>query len=175
MYGSAHIVLQFSRYPYPNTDVFVFPRDPEARAFALELGAVWKGDTADRSPEPLHAIVDTTPAWKPVVEALANLRPGGALVINAIRKEDGDKSYLLRPSYQDHLWLEKEIKSVANVTHRNIAQFLPIAAQIPLRPEVQAYRLEVKRSPVCGAKVLLIDSSHSSPGYGELGTWKPPR
>ncbi len=161
----------------------MFARGPEARAFALELGAVWTGDTANRSPEPLHAIIDTTPAWKPVVETLANLRPVGRLVINAIRKEDGDKNYLLRPSYQDHLWLEKEIKSVANVTHRNIAQFLPIAAQIPLRPEVQAYcleeanraPLELKRSPVRGAKVLLIDSSHSSPGYGEFETWKPPR
>ena len=163
--GSAHLVLQLSRHLYPNTGVYVFARDPEARAFALDLGAVWAGDTADRSPVQLNAIIDTTPAWKPVVEALANLGPGGRLVINAIRKEDGDKDYLLRLSYHDHLWLEKEIKSVANVTHRDIAEFLPIAAQIPLRPKVQTYRLEeanrallqLKRGPVRGAKVLLID------------------
>ena len=163
--GSAHLVLQLVRHLYPNTAVYVFTRDPEARAFALELGAVWAGDTAQRSPEPLHAVIDTTPAWKPVVEALANLRPGGRLVINAIRKEDGDKGHLIQLSYRDHLWLEKEIKSVANVTRRDIAEFLPIAAEIPLRPKVQTYRLEeanralveLKRGHVRGAKVLLTD------------------
>jgi len=163
--GSAHLVLQLTRHLYPNTDIFVFARDPEARAFARELGAAWAGDTTERSPVPLNAVIDTTPAWKPVVEALANLRPGGRLVINAIRKEEGDKDYLLRLSYHDHLWLEKEIKSVANVTHWDIADFLPIAAKIPLQPEVETYPLEeanralldLKRGPVRGAKVLLID------------------
>ena len=163
--GSAHLVLQLVRHLYPKIKVFVFARDPAARAFALELGAVWAGDTADRSPQRLHAIIDTTPAWKPVVEALANLKSGGRLVINAIRKEDGDKDSLLGLSYHEHLWLEKEIKSVANVTHRDIAEFLPIAASIPLRPAVQTYPLEeanralleLKREPVRGAKVLLID------------------
>jgi propanol-preferring alcohol dehydrogenase len=162
--GSAHLVLQLARHLYPNTEVCVFARDPEARAFALELGAVWAGDTAERSPVALHAIVDTTPAWKPVVEALANLRPGGRLVINAIRKEERDKAQLLRINYHDHLWMEKEIKSVANVTRQDIAEFLPIAAEIPLRPQVETYLLEeanralleLKRGPVRGAKVLLI-------------------
>jgi propanol-preferring alcohol dehydrogenase len=114
---------------------------------------------------PLHAIIDTTPAWKPVVAALANLRPGGRLVINAIRKEEGDKDQLLRLSYPEHLWLEKEIKSVANVTHRDIAEFLPIAAEIPIRPAVETYPLaeanralvELKRGPVRGAKVLVVE------------------
>jgi len=163
--GSAHLVLQLARHLYPRTEVYVFARDPAARAFALEIGAVWAGDTAERPPVLLHAIIDTTPAWKPVVEALANLRPGGRLVINAIRKEAGDKDYLLRLSYHDHLWLEKEIKSVANVTHRDIAEFLPIAAEIPLRPVVETYPLAeanralvaLKRGPVRGAKVLLVD------------------
>lgn len=162
--GSAHLVLQLTQHLFPNTTVFVFARDENAREFALKLGAVWAGDTADRTPEPLHAIIDTTPAWKPVVEALANLRPGGRLVINAIRKEDRDKDYLLNLSYQEHLWLEKEIKSVANVTHRDIAEFLPLAAQVPLKPEVQTYSLEeanralveLKHGRIRGAKVLLM-------------------
>ncbi len=142
----------------------MFARDLEARAFALELGAVWAGGTTERAPEALDAIIDTTPAWLPVVEALGNLRPGGRLVINAIRKEERDKEALLRLSYQDHLWLEKEIKTVANVTHLDIAELLPLAAQVPLRPQVQAYPLaeanrallELKQGPVRGAKVLLI-------------------
>jgi propanol-preferring alcohol dehydrogenase len=162
--GSAHLVLQLVRHLYPNTRTYVFARDPEARAFALGLGAVWAGDTQERAPVPLDAIIDTTPAWTPVVEALANLRAGGRLVINAIRKEDRDKEALLGMSYGDHLWMEKEIKSVANVTHRDIAEFLPIAAEVPLRPEVQTYPLEeanralldLKQGPVRGAKVLLI-------------------
>lgn len=163
--GSAHLVLQTARHLYPNTPVYVFARDAEARRFALDLGAVWAGDTTDASPEKLHAIIDTTPAWKPVVEALGNLRPGGRLVINAIRKEDSDKDNLLRLSYQEHLWMEREVKSVANVTHQDIAEFLPLAARIPIRPEVRTYRLEeanralveLKFDPVRGAKVLVVD------------------
>lgn len=162
--GSAHIVLQTARHLLPRSSVHVFARDPQAREFALELGAAWSGDTTDRSPEKLHAIIDTTPAWKPVVEALANLRPGGRLVINAIRKQDADKDYLANLSYHGHLWLEREIKSVANVTHFDIAEFLPTAAEIPIQPEVNTYRLEeanralidLWRGPVKGAKVLLV-------------------
>ena len=162
--GSAHLVLQLSRYLYPRTRIFVFARDPEARAFALELGAVWAGETTERAPVALDAVIDTTPAWRPVVEALANLRSGGRLVINAIRKEERDKEALLGLSYGDHLWLEKEIKSVANVTRQDIAELLPLAAQVPLRPEVQTYPLaeanralvELRRGPVRGAKVLLM-------------------
>ena len=112
----------------------------------------------------LDAIIDTTPAWKPVVEALTNLRAGGRLVINAIRKEDRDKDYLLNLRYHDHLWLEKEIKSVANVTHQDIAEFLPLAAAIPIRPEVETYALsdankalaDLKRGGIRGAKVLVV-------------------
>lgn len=163
--GSAHIVLQLARHLYPDSPVYVFARDAAAREFALGLGAAWAGPTGARAPEPLAAVIDTTPAWKPVVEALASLRPGGRLVINAIRKEAGDQDYLLRLSYHEHLWMEKEIKSVANVTHHDIEAFLPIAARIPIRPHVQTYRLEeasralyeLKTQPVRGAKVLVME------------------
>jgi propanol-preferring alcohol dehydrogenase len=163
--GSAHLVLQIARHQFPNSEVFVFARDQTARNFALHLGASWAGDTAQRAPELLGAIIDTTPAWRPVVEALANLRPGGRLVINAIRKEDADKDSLLKLRYHDHLWMEREIKAVANVTHYDIHEFLPLAAEIPIRPEVTTYRLEdanralveLKRGRVKGAKVLLIE------------------
>jgi propanol-preferring alcohol dehydrogenase len=161
--GSAHLVLQLARHLYPNTLVYVFARDAEARTFARSLGAEWAGDTIERAPVRLNAIIDTTPAWKPVVEALANLRPGGRLVVNAIRKEDTDKEELLKLSYHEHLWMEREIKSVANITHFDIAEFLPLAARIPLITEVETYALddanralvELKRKPVRGAKVLL--------------------
>ncbi len=164
--GSAHLVLQLARQRFPEMRLFVFARDAAAREFATALGAEWVGDTTDRAPERLHAIIDTTPAWKPVVEALANLLPGGRLVINAIRKEDADKGYLRNLSYHEHLWLEREIKSVANVTGRDIERFLALAAEIPIRPEVTTYPLEdanralveLKRGPVRGAKVLVTET-----------------
>ena len=112
------------RYSYPDTGVYVFARNQREREFALELGAVWAGDTADRAPVGLAAMIDTTPVWKPVLAALECLRPGGRLVINAIRKEDVDRGLLADLSYEDHLWLEKEIKTVANVTHSDLAEFL---------------------------------------------------
>ena len=162
--GSAHLVLQTVRHLHPKTKIYVFARDPAARKFALDLGATWAGDTPDPSPDKLHAIIDTTPVWRPVVEALKNLRPGGRLVINAIRKEDSDKQYLLNLSYHEHLWLEREIKSVANVTHQDIAEFLSLAAAVPLKPEVQTYPLEeanralleLKYTPIRGAKILVV-------------------
>lgn len=166
--GSAHLVLQMVRHLYPKTEVFVFARDERQRAFAGELGAVWCGDTSERAPERLHAIIDTTPAWRPVVKALGNLRPGGRLVINAIRKEDGDKSSLLDVSYHEHLWLEREIKTVANITAADIREYLPLAAEIRIRPQVTTYPLaeanralvELKRGSVEGAKVLMMDSRY---------------
>jgi alcohol dehydrogenase, propanol-preferring len=163
--GSAHLVLQFVRHRFPDTEIYVFARDVAARQFALELGATWAGETAERAPHMLDAVIDTTPAWRPIVEALANLRPGGRLVINAIRKENADKGCLLELDYGQHLWMEREIRSVANITHADIAEFLPLAAEIPLRSEVATYRLEdanralveLKHGSVRGAKVLLID------------------
>ena len=100
-----------------------------------------------------------------MVEALANLCPGGRLVINTIRKEDADKDYLLNITYHDHLWMEKEIKSVANVTHQDLMEFLQIVGKFPKMPQVQPYPLEkantalleLKRGTVHGAKVLVVD------------------
>ncbi|MGB5719495.1 MAG: alcohol dehydrogenase catalytic domain-containing protein [Woeseiaceae bacterium] len=165
--ASGHLVLQLAKYLYPGSKIFVFARSKTERAFALELGADWSGDTSDAPPEPPHAIIDTTPAWKPVLAALEYLRPGGRLVINAIRKETADRHLMADISYERHLWLEKEIKSVANVTQNDIETFLPIAAEIPLRVEVETYALadanralrELRAGHVRGAKVLKIDET----------------
>jgi propanol-preferring alcohol dehydrogenase len=162
--GSGHLVLQLARHLYPDGKVFVFARSERERAFALELGADWVGDTEDRPPATPHAIIDTTPAWKPVLAALACLRPGGRLVINAIRKEASDRELMAEICYEEHLWMEKEIKTVANVTRRDLEAFLPIAAEIPLHVEVETYALEdanqalqdLRAGHVRGAKVLQI-------------------
>jgi propanol-preferring alcohol dehydrogenase len=162
--ASAHLVLKLVRHRDPDAEVFVFARSKAERAFASELGATWTGDTLDTAPVPLDAIIDTTPAWRPVVEGLKNLAPGGRLVINAIRKESGDRAALAEIDYPRHLWMEKEVKSVANVTRRDVAEFLHAAAAIGLRPEVQEYPLEdanqalrdLKARGARGAKVLRV-------------------
>lgn len=162
--GSGHLVLQLAKHLYPRSPVFVFARSQKERDFALELGADWSGDTDSEPPAAPHAIIDTTPAWRPVLAALECLRPGGRLVINAIRKEDADSDLLAGIRYEDHLWQEKELKSVANITHQDIAEFLPIAAAIPLRVECQSYPLEaandvlraLRLGHIRGAKVLKI-------------------
>lgn len=162
--ASGHLVLKMVKHRYPNTEVYVFARSAEERAFAMELGAVWAGDTTEQATHKLDSIIDTTPAWEPIVEALANLESGGRLVINAIRKE-GDKHSLLKLDYPAHLWLEKEIKSVANITRRDVKEFLSLAAEMNLKPEVQMFALEQANEALCelktgkirGAKVLKID------------------
>jgi len=162
--ASAHLVLKMTRYRYPRAGIFVFARNEEERRFAMELGARWAGDTGEKPPELLDAIIDTTPAWKPVVLAMACLTRGGRLVINAIRKEDADKAALTTLNYPVHLWMEKEIRSVANVTRRDIREFLDLAAQMAIRPEIEEYPLErankalmdLKTKKVRGAKVLRV-------------------
>ncbi|WP_457573718.1 zinc-dependent alcohol dehydrogenase family protein [Desulfolithobacter sp.] len=162
--GSGHLVLKMVRFLFPESEVYVFARNPVEREFALELGAVWAGDTGDTPPAPLHAIIDTTPVWTPVVAALAHLVPAGRLVINAIRKEDWDRDVLQTLDYPRHLWLEKEIKSVANVCRSDVSGFLDLADRLAIVPQVQTYPLEeanralyeLKTGAVRGAKVLSI-------------------
>ena len=162
--ASAHLVQKIAKHKYPNTQVFVFARSKKERDFARELGAQWAGDTDSPAPEKLDCIIDTTPAWKPVVKALRCLKSGGRLVVNAIRKEETDKDYLLKIDYSNHLWMEKEIKSVANVTRQDVREFLALAAEIPIKPEIQEFALqdanralvELKERKIRGAKVLKI-------------------
>jgi propanol-preferring alcohol dehydrogenase len=163
--ASAHLVLKMARHRFPHTPVYVFSRTEAEQEFARELGAAWAGDTTEQCPVQLNAIIDTTPAWGPIVHALANLAPGGRLIINAIRKEGHDQDALQGLDYPTHLWLEKEIKSVANVTRQDVSEFLALAAEIPILSEVQEYPLEeantalaeLKARRIRGAKVLRID------------------
>ncbi len=159
--------MQLAKHIFPRSPVYVFARSEREQEFARSLGADWCGHTEDRPPSGLHAVIDTTPAWTPVLAALTSLLPGGRLVINAIRKEASDQDVLARLDYAEHLWLEKEIKTVANVTREDIAEFLAIAAEIPIRVETQTYALEnanralldLRSGNIRGAKVLLINNN----------------
>jgi propanol-preferring alcohol dehydrogenase len=164
-FGSAnHLVIQTANYLFPNSRKFVISRNPTERGLARSLGADWSGDIDDKTPEKLDCAIDTTPAWRPLVSALENLEKGGRLVINLIRKEAGDKEFLLKLDYAQHLWLEKEIKTVANVTRADAEEFLALAARMKIQPEIQEFKLEeankalveLKSGNIRGSKVLMM-------------------
>jgi len=165
LYGfgaSAHIVIQVAKYKYPNGRVFVFtrPHQKEHQDLAKRLGADWIGATSDTPPEKLNCAIDFTPVGEPVREALRNLEKGGMVVINAIRKA----TPIPELDYTEHLWYEKEMKSVANVTRRDAQEFLPLAAKIRIVPETQEFKLAeanealilLKEGKIRGAGVLTI-------------------
>jgi propanol-preferring alcohol dehydrogenase len=165
LYGfgaSAHIVIQVAKHKYPGGKVFVFtrPHQKEHRDLARRLGADWIGATGDTPPEKLDCAIDFTPVGEPVRQALRNLQKGGRLVINAIRKT----TPIPELDYTEHLWYEKEVKSVANVTRRDAQEFLPLAAEIPIVPETQEFKLEeanealilLKEGKIRGAGVLKL-------------------
>lgn len=162
--GSNHIVLKVVKYKYPHSPILVFSRNPSEREFALSLGAAWAGAIEQSPPQGLDAVIDTTPVWGPISEALKYLNPGGRLVVNAIRKEESDKDVLLKLDYPSQLWMEKEIKSVANVTRTDVREFLALAAESNVKPEFQEYELkaantallELKQGKIRGAKVLAV-------------------
>jgi propanol-preferring alcohol dehydrogenase len=162
--ASNHLILKMVRYKYPHARVFVFSRNAEERKFATSLGAVWAGVIDEAPPKILDAVIDATPVWRPITEALKHLAPGGRLVINAIRKEEIDKEALMQLDYPSQLWMEKEIKSVANVTRRDVSGILQLAAEADIQPEVQEYDLkdanqalvELRQGKIRGAKVLRV-------------------
>ncbi|OVE77221.1 hypothetical protein BVX99_03230 [bacterium F16] len=165
--ASNHLVLKLVRHQYPSTRLCVFARSAVQRNYALALGADWVGLIDDSPPFELNAIIDTTPAWKPVVAAMKHLKPGGRLVINAIRKDDHDKRELMKLDYGRHLWMEKEIKSVANVSRNDVRDCLALVAESGIHPKVQRYGfmeanralLDLCRKDNEGAKVLLVSES----------------
>ncbi|MHC4617067.1 MAG: zinc-dependent alcohol dehydrogenase family protein [Planctomycetota bacterium] len=163
LYGfgaSAHIVIQIIKHRFPNSPIFVFTKTAEHAEHAKRLGAAWTGRSGDQPPQKLNRAMDFTPVGECVRDALAALDRGGRLVINAIRKETPVPPL----NYAEYLWLEREIKSVANVTRADAEEFLPLAAQIPIAPAIEEFPLEqanevllaIKRSKLRAAAVLKV-------------------
>ena len=125
------------------------------------------GVTLEQAQQEMDAVIDTTPVWLPDLEALKRLKPGGRLVINAIRKQDSDQHLLSTLDYSSQLWMEKEIKSTANVTRQDVREFLELAARGGIHPDYEEFDLELanlalvelKQGKIRGAKVLLIGES----------------
>jgi propanol-preferring alcohol dehydrogenase len=160
--ASAHIVIQIIKHQFPDNPVFVFTKTEEHAELAKSLGATWTGRSGDIPPIMLDKIMDFTPVGECVRDALKVLNRGGRLVINAIRKETSVPPL----DYAKYLWLEREIKSVANVTRRDAEEFLPLAAEIPIVPTVEEFPLEqanevllkIKQSKLKAAGVLRVGS-----------------
>lgn len=163
LYGfgaSAHIVIQMIKHKFPASPVFVFTKTAEHAEHARSLGAAWTGRSGDQPPEKLERAMDFTPVGECIRDALAALDRGGRLVINAIRKE----TPLPALQYAEYLWMEREIKSVANVTRQDAEEFLPLAAQIPIVPAVEEFELgranealhSIKHSKIRAAAVLRV-------------------
>ncbi len=158
--ASAHIVIQIIKYKFPNSPVFVFTKTSQHAELAKSLGAVWTGLSGEKPPEKLNKIMDFTPVGQCVRDALGVLERGGRLIINAIRKETPVPPL----DYAEYLWLEREIKSVANVTRRDAEEFLPLAARIPIVPTIEEFPLgqanevlgSIKHSKLRAAAVLKI-------------------
>ncbi len=159
LYGfgaSAHLVLQCARFL--GMRVFVFTRSPAHQEQARELGAEWVGGPKDRPPEPLDMAIVFAPAGWVVPEALSSTRPGGTVVLAGIHMTPiPEMPYRL-------LWEERSVRSVANATRQDAQEFLGLAEEAGIRPEVQVFPwdqanevlLRLKRAEIQGAAVLRI-------------------
>jgi propanol-preferring alcohol dehydrogenase len=155
--GSAHLAAQVALAT--GATVHVMTRSPEARALALRLGAASAGDTFDRPPEPLDAAIVFAPAGEIVPVALEALDRGGTLALAGIHLTD------IPPlRYADHLFQERQVRSVTANTRQDGEEFLAIAADIPIRVETVTYPLEdadralrdLARDRITGAAVLRV-------------------
>jgi len=158
-FGAAgHVAIQVARYW--GVEVYASSRDARHQTLAKELGAVWTGGTLDMPPQKLDAAIVFAPAGEIVPAALAVLKKGGRLILGGIHMSD-------IPSFSyDLLYQERSIRSVANNTREDGAQFLRLAAEIPVRMHVQIYPLAeanralnaLKNDAIRGAAVLRVNS-----------------
>lgn len=154
--ASALLVIQVARHW--GCEVFVVTRSPAERARARALGAAWAGGYDEPVPVLLDAAVTFAPVGDVVVAALRSVDRGGAVAINAIHLDR-------IPEFPyEQLWLERSLRSVANFTRRDAAEFLDLAASIPVRTESEIHPLadgnlalaRLARGEVSGAAVLAI-------------------
>ena len=157
-YGSsATLTLQVLRCW--NCEVYVVTRNLSRRQAAREAGATWVGDEDARPPVPLDRAVTFAPAGKIVVDALASLRKGGVVAINAIHLDQVPAF-----DYDKLLWGERQIRSVANMTRQDALDFLAVARDAGLRPPVVPFPLEganralsaVKHETESGSAVIIL-------------------
>jgi propanol-preferring alcohol dehydrogenase len=161
LYGfgaSAHIVAQVARYEGRRVFAFTRAGDDAAQSLALELGAVWAGDSAGPAPEELDAAIIFAPVGELVPAALRATAKGGAVVCAGIHMTD-------IPSFPyELLWEERQVRSVANLTRADAYEFLALAPRVPVRAEIETFPLEaandalerLRAGRIRGAAVLVV-------------------
>jgi propanol-preferring alcohol dehydrogenase len=153
--ASAHLAIAVLKAW--NCEVYVSTRGTSHRELARSLGASWVGTETDRPPVLLDRAVTFAPSGDVVVSALASLRKGGVVAINAIHLDR-----IPQFDYDTLLWGERQIRSVANMTREDARDFLQIASEIGLKPKVTAFPLSeinaalaaIKRDAIDGAAVV---------------------
>ena len=159
--AAAHIVAQVARYQNREIYAFTRPGDEDAKKFAFGLGAVWAGGSNELPPVKLDAAIIFAPVGALVPKALRAVGKGGIVVCGGIHMSD-------IPSFPyEILWGERSICSVANLTRRDGEEFLALAPKVPVRTEVQTFRLEeanealdrLRSGKIQGAAVLAMDGN----------------
>jgi len=156
--AAAHIVAQVARHQGRQVYAFTRPGDTSTQAFARTLGAVWAGGSDKQPPHELDAALIFAPVGALVVAALRATAKGGAVVSGGIYMSD-------IPSFAYRLlWQERIVRSVANLTRRDGAEFMAIAAQTPIQISVESFPLEdanmalerLRAGQIHGAAVLNV-------------------
>jgi propanol-preferring alcohol dehydrogenase len=137
-----------------NCEVYVSTRGESHRKLAASLGAKWVGTETDKPPVGLDRAVTFAPSGDVVVAALASLRKGGVVAINAIHLDR-----IPEFDYDRLLWGERQIRSVANMTRSDARDFLKIAAEILLQPKVTVFSLEQANQALAAVKNDAIDGA----------------
>jgi len=153
--ASAHLTIAVLRSW--DCEVYVSTRGESHRRLAVSLGAQWVGSDKEKPPVELDRAITFAPSGEVVISALASLRKGGVVAINAIHLDR-----IPEFDYDRLLWGERQLRSVANMTRSDARDFLKIAGDLNLRPRVQTFPLDqanealavVKSDSVDGAAVI---------------------
>jgi propanol-preferring alcohol dehydrogenase len=154
--SSAHITIQIARYL--GCEVYVFTRSESHKKLARELGAVWTGDASDTPPHNMHGSIIFAPAGRLVVEALRHLERGGTVALAGVTMTP-----LPQLDYDELLYWEKNLRSVANFTREDARELFELAAAIPVHTVIKTFPLAeanevllaLKQSKIDGTAVLL--------------------
>jgi propanol-preferring alcohol dehydrogenase len=154
--AAAHIAIQVARHW--GVDVYAFTRDARHQSLAQDLGAAWAGGSNDEPPQKLDSVIIFAPAGELVISALKVLKKGGVVALGGIHMSQ------IPPIDYQLLYHERVVRSVANNTRQDGMDFLRVAAEIPIKPQVQIFDLAeanaalnaLKRDAVRGAAVLRV-------------------
>jgi propanol-preferring alcohol dehydrogenase len=155
--ASAHLAIEVLRAW--GCETYVATRGRSHRALARKMGAVWVGDALDQPPVAMDRAITFAPSGDVVLAALASLRKGGVVAINAIHLDR-----IPQFDYDSLLWGERQMRSVTNMTRQDAREFVALAREIGIRPKTTIFRLEdanhaldaVRRDAIDGAAVLKI-------------------